>query len=125
MTARLTRGCLLAVLLTAGAGLAADPPAAKALTAEQKEKLKERDRLIAETISHANAGRSADAMKSCERMTAICIEVFGDVHPDVASAWEYVGDLNTTCENWITCPQGLPGGDGGACRGRSESTMAL
>src|SRR5437879_722655 len=79
-------GLLLALLsywLLAEQGWTQEPMP-KPLTAEQRERLKERDRLKVEAQKLAQAGKGTEADAAFEKMLAIEREVFGDVHAEVA-----------------------------------------
>ena len=72
---------LLALALGAGVGRPA--PAEPPLTAEQRERLRERDRLAAESIKLWNAGKKAEAIAALKKQLAIEREVLGANHQDV------------------------------------------
>lgn len=91
MTAPPACRCLpIICLLAFGAAVAmADPP----LTAQQKERLKQRDSLY-ETMKKLRAsGETAQAIAVLEYMLVINRDVFGDFHLDVAGALEQLADL--------------------------------
>ncbi len=61
-------------------------PMPKPLTAAQRERLKERDRLFSEAQKLERAGKLTDMMAALEKKLAIEREVFGDVHAVVADS---------------------------------------
>jgi hypothetical protein len=72
--------CLLGLLAPAALtppGAAVQPLAKKPLTAEQRAKLKERDRYAQETQRLRAAGKLAEAITACEKMLALWREVSG------------------------------------------------
>jgi hypothetical protein len=82
-------GVLLAVLALFGIPWrvqGAAPPKAKPLTEEQKARLKERDRLFAEAMSLARAGKVAETIPAMQKVVAIERDVFGNVHEKVAQS---------------------------------------
>lgn len=64
------------------------------LTEKQQEKLKERDRLQAETDRLANAGKVCEAIATAGKMLAIEREVFGDGSEDVADSLNWLTSLH-------------------------------
>src|SRR5262245_36686183 len=92
---RLFSVLVLAVLLPRGPGpgVADEPPKDKPLTAEQKEKLKERDRLSKEAHDLEQARKFADAVAAAEKALAIEREVYGDLHDNVAKSLKFLADL--------------------------------
>jgi CHAT domain-containing protein/tetratricopeptide (TPR) repeat protein len=76
----------LVFVLAVCAVRAADPPpaGAKPLTAEQKARLQECDRLAAEAAKFAQAGKLADMLAAWEQKLAIEREVYGPAHERVA-----------------------------------------
>ena len=87
------RGMLLGLLL-AGAAVAADPPAAKPLTDEQKAKLKERDAAAEQADALRAKGDLAGAVRATERALAVERAVFGETGDDVAGSWELLAELH-------------------------------
>src|SRR5262245_16177626 len=61
-----------------------EQPMAKPLTAKQKARLKERDRLAAEARNLGQTGKLPEMVAAWEKKLAIEREVFGDVHAEVA-----------------------------------------
>lgn len=57
-----------------------------AFTAEQRERLKEADRLAQEGVELSTAGRHQEAAKPTEECLRIRREILGDTHPDTALA---------------------------------------
>src|SRR5262249_58395526 len=76
-------------------GVAADEPkGGPVLTAEQRQQLKERDRLAGETASLRRAGKLAEAVLAAEQMLAIERAVLGDSHEDVAGSLQQLAELH-------------------------------
>ncbi len=61
-------------------------PMPQPLTAEQRERLKERDRLTGEAQKLAQAGKLPELIAVLEKELAIEREVFGNLHADVADS---------------------------------------
>src|SRR5262245_63632264 len=70
------------------AGQPAEPAKAKPLTARQKARLEERDRLAAEAQRLGQQGKLAELVTSWEKKIAIEREVLGKVHAEVAGSLE-------------------------------------
>jgi hypothetical protein len=71
----------------------ADPAKPAPLTAAQQERLKERDRLVAEVGKLRAAGKLAEAIAACANKLAIEREVYGNVHDEVAGSLEELAGL--------------------------------
>ena len=96
MSVRLTTvSCAIALLLSLAS--AAEPPA---LTPQQQEKLKERDRLLKEGLALRDTGKFAEAIKVMEQSLAIDREVLGNVHPNVAYTLLEVAALHREREDF-------------------------
>ncbi|HTU19456.1 MAG TPA: tetratricopeptide repeat protein [Gemmataceae bacterium] len=81
---------VMVVLWAAVSALAlAGPP----LTAEQKERLKERDRCQEEVVKAERAGKLAEAVAAAEKMLAIERQVLGDNHEDTAGSLTWLTRL--------------------------------
>jgi tetratricopeptide (TPR) repeat protein len=78
----------------------ADEPMPKPLTAEQRERLKERDRLFAEIQKLNQAGKAAEMVTAMEKKLAIEREVFGDVHEEVAGSLTMLARLHEFREDF-------------------------
>jgi tetratricopeptide (TPR) repeat protein len=76
---------------------AADPPP---LTAEQREKLKERDRFGAQTTALRKEGKLVEAIAAAEKMLALERQVFGDVHEEVAGSLEQLAEMHEEREEF-------------------------
>jgi CHAT domain-containing protein/Flp pilus assembly protein TadD len=80
------------------------PPAgadtAPVVTAAQKEKLRERDRLDQESRALAKAGRLGEAVAAAERCLALERAVLGAAHPDVLVSVQWLAGLHERRENW-------------------------
>jgi tetratricopeptide (TPR) repeat protein/CHAT domain-containing protein len=95
----------LAIALLAGHPVWAGPKAADSskpppLTAEQKERLKERDRCAEGTTRLRREGKTAEAIATAEKMLAIEREVFGKVQEDVAGSLEQLSEMYLECEQF-------------------------
>src|SRR5437016_2132680 len=82
--AALALGVVLTFLLGAGDGTL--PAAAPPLTPAQKDKVKERDRLLAQANRLRRAGKLPEAIATCRRMIALEREAFGPLHEEVAQS---------------------------------------
>ena len=91
---------VVGIVLLAAAAVAADPPAAKSLTPDQREKLKERDRLGGEVAAFQKAGKLTEAAAAVEKALAIERAVYGDAYPDVVDSCEYLTKLYRKLEDW-------------------------
>src|SRR5262245_10618952 len=91
---------LCGLLLGAGLTLPVAGPAPagdskpKPLTDAQKEKLKERDRLMAEADKLGNAGKFTEMVAVVEKLLAIEREIFGEVHEEVAVSLDWLGRIH-------------------------------
>jgi tetratricopeptide (TPR) repeat protein len=94
----LAAACLL--LVPCPAPPRAETPPSKPLTAEQRAKLKERDRLEAEVKKLYAAGKLAEAIAAVEKGLAIEREVFGPVHQDVADSLGWLTGLHEQREDF-------------------------
>jgi hypothetical protein len=79
---------------------AADPPKPPPLTAEQKERLKERARYAEETTRLRREGKTADAIAAAEKLLAIEREGFGNVHGEVAGCLEILAEMHLKREEF-------------------------
>src|ERR1700694_3922537 len=68
-------------------------PDAPKLTAEQRRKLREHDRLRSETSSLRMASKWDESLGAAEKMATIDREVFGNSHPLVAQALAIVAEV--------------------------------
>jgi CHAT domain-containing protein/tetratricopeptide (TPR) repeat protein len=73
-----------------------------ALTKEQQEKLKERDRFAKEAENLGAEGKLKEAVEAAEKVLAIERAVFGDVHEDVAGSLEFLAELHGLKEDFPT-----------------------
>jgi CHAT domain-containing protein/tetratricopeptide (TPR) repeat protein len=87
---------------------AAPPP--PGLTAEQRERLKERGRLSAEVQTLQQKGRLAEAVESAQRLLALERAVFGDVHEDVARSLGLLARLHLQREDFPAARRALEEG---------------
>ena len=83
---RAARAVLMALVLAAAATAQPGPTPPKPLTAEQKEKLPERNRLYAEMQKLQADGKIDAAVAAAEKMLAVERNVFGDAHAEVADS---------------------------------------
>src|SRR5438552_12477980 len=101
MCALLAAPAVCVVLWSAGFG---QPPAgsdkAPTLTAEQKEILREGDRLDQERRALAKAGKLAAAVAAAERSLAIERAVLGPAHKNVAASLRWIAQLHERREDW-------------------------
>jgi CHAT domain-containing protein/Tfp pilus assembly protein PilF len=98
---RTIRRCVvaLALLLTAGPAPAReDKP--QPLTAEQKEKLKERDRLLGEIQKLLDARRYEDGLKAAERIVQLNKEALGEGHLEVVKSLSALASLQEQLQQW-------------------------
>jgi tetratricopeptide (TPR) repeat protein len=94
---------LLLGLVSSGPAAAvgrADEPTPKPLTAEQRERLKERDRLFAEALKLDHAGKLTEVLATLEKKLAIEREVFGNVHAEVAESLSMLASLHEIREDF-------------------------
>jgi tetratricopeptide (TPR) repeat protein len=70
------------------------------LTAQQQEKLKERDRYGEEADKHRSEGKLKEAIAAAKKMLAVEREVYGDVHEEVAGSLEMLADMHEQLEAW-------------------------
>jgi CHAT domain-containing protein/Tfp pilus assembly protein PilF len=78
------------------AGLSKDRP----LTAEQQQRLQERDRLWTEAKQHQADGKLAEAVTAAEKMLAIDRALSGNAHAEVAYSLEYLAGLHEAREDF-------------------------
>ena len=84
----------------------ADPPSeSEQLTAQQQEKLKQRDRYIEQIKTLRDEGKIEQAIATAEKMLAIEREVYGDVHEDVAGSLEWLAKMHEESEAWDAARQ--------------------
>jgi CHAT domain-containing protein len=96
--------CLLALALAVRQA-AAQPPAAGTpqgtpLTAEQKERLQKRDRVIKEVGQLLGAGKRAEAVALWKKEVALYRKAFGPAHEGVANALWALARLHEICEDF-------------------------
>ncbi len=84
--------CLLAQA-SVSLALRAEAPKA-ALTPEQQEKLKERDRFEARTRALQQEGKLVEAIAAAEKMLVIEQQVFGNMHEEVAGSLEWLAGMH-------------------------------
>ncbi len=94
-------GLLAPALLAPSRG---DQPAS-VLSAEQKQKLQERDRLAAQANQLQRRGNLVEAIATAQTMLAIESQVFGDVHEDVASSLEWLAGMYEQREDFTAARQ--------------------
>jgi CHAT domain-containing protein/Tfp pilus assembly protein PilF len=82
---------LLALSIDAGSQ---EPKATKPLTADQQEKLKERDHLAAEANKLQMAGKLAEAIAAMEKAAALHREVWGTDHPAAIGPLNFIADAH-------------------------------
>jgi CHAT domain-containing protein/tetratricopeptide (TPR) repeat protein len=70
-----------------------EPKPPPALTAAQRARLQERDRLAAEVRKLRQAGKLSEAIAAMEKMLAIEREVFGPLHEEVVGSLEQLANL--------------------------------
>ncbi len=70
------------------------------LTAAQKARIQERNRLIAQANALARQGETAKAITAAEGALAIEREVYGDSHRSVAESLQFLARQNTTAGNF-------------------------
>jgi Tetratricopeptide repeat len=94
----------LAVALPAGPRALGQAPAAARpsprLTAEQQERLKERDRLAQEAGRLKTHGKLLEAVRAAEAMLAIEREVLGETSEDAIGSLEVLARLHRDREDW-------------------------
>jgi tetratricopeptide (TPR) repeat protein len=100
---------VLAGLFLAAATVRAEPPrqTAAELTPAQREKLKERDRLVAQVQEAQRAGKLDDAVAAARKMLALEQEVFGPAHEEVAGTWELLAGLYEAMGSYAEARQAL------------------
>src|SRR5262249_6898530 len=91
----------VAALPTGSSGQNGKPPAggdvsSGSLTAQQKERLRERDRYQQESRQLGKQGKLAEATAAWEKATALEREVFGDRHPTVHASLQVLAKLYLT-----------------------------
>ena len=96
----MTRLCLLTAALLAVVPSVSWQAEPKPLTAEQKDKLKERDRWEAEVKKLQAAGKLDAAVAAAENMLAIERDVFGSVHNEVVNSLMILGTLHERREDF-------------------------
>lgn len=79
---------------------AAEPPQPPALTAAQKERLKERDRLEREVFRLDGQGKRVEAIAAAEKLLAIEREVLGNFHSDVAGSLIFLAEAHESGEDF-------------------------
>jgi tetratricopeptide (TPR) repeat protein len=84
---------------------AAEPPAAKPLTAAQQARLKERDRYGDQTDKLRRAGKLVEAIAAAQKMLAIEREVFGDLHEDVIGSLQQIAEMHESREDFVAARQ--------------------
>jgi CHAT domain-containing protein/Tfp pilus assembly protein PilF len=77
-------------------------PAVKELTPEQKEKLKERNRLSNEAVALENEGKLREAIAAAEKMLTIERGVFGDVHEDVVDSLKRLARMHERMDDFAS-----------------------
>ena len=92
------------VIVALAAATAADPPkpAAKPLTAEQQQKLKEAQRYSDMATELEKTGKLAESVAAAEKMLAIERAVLGDIHEDVAGSLNRIGRTQRKREEWAS-----------------------
>src|SRR5438477_488853 len=102
LSCALARATALVFVLAVSAVRAAEPPpaGAKPLTPEQKERLKERDRLASEARKLGGEGRLAEVVVAWEKKVAIEREVFGAGHAAVALSLEELARMQEYREDF-------------------------
>ena len=88
---RLARLSVLGLLALALCSAAQERP--PDLTPRQKDKLKERNRLLNEALDLRGMGQLDDALAAGEKTLALTREVYGDVHADVADTLGWLTGL--------------------------------
>ncbi len=88
------RRSLFGLLLLAAPLFAAAPPSWPTLTAEQRERLRERDRLLNLALGLKLAGLDGRAAEGLRQVLAIEREVFGDRSEPVAATLHALAGLN-------------------------------
>src|SRR5262245_36141564 len=101
--ARCAASCLL-VLVLVGMAPAEEP---KPLTPEQREQLKERNRLAGEVPKLWEGGKQNEAIASVEKIVAITREVFGPSHPEVVPMLEVLMRLQAAREDFPAARRAL------------------
>ncbi len=96
---------ILSLLFSANApGLAQDKastvPQSPTLTAAQRERLTERDRLGKDATELRSEGKLAEAIAAAERMLAIEREVLGEVSDEVISSLELIASIQEQRDDW-------------------------
>jgi len=93
------RQLLIPVLLMGLSDPAPRPkePPAKELSPDQKQQLKERDRLAAEAQKQQQADKPAEAITAMEKVLVIERQVFGNDHDEVVGSLEHLALLH---EHW-------------------------
>lgn len=94
------RACLVlaaAALCTVAIAPAQSQPA---LTAKQKELLKERGRLQAAARKFQAAGELADALATAEKVLAVERQVYGDSHGEIAASLQWIAQIHVALEDF-------------------------
>jgi CHAT domain-containing protein len=102
-----SRPCLLvwaSLLMLPIALVFAEPPQAP-LTAEQRVKLKERNRLSKEANRLQREGKLAEAIAAAEKMLALERQVLGDVHGDVVESLEWLAGMHEQRDDFAAARQ--------------------
>jgi CHAT domain-containing protein/tetratricopeptide (TPR) repeat protein len=86
----------------AAEGVRAEAPALKpaALTQEQQDKLKERDRYAKDAVRLRAEGKFSEAISAAEKVLVIDRQVLGNVHPKVAGSLEFLAELHEAREDF-------------------------
>jgi CHAT domain-containing protein/tetratricopeptide (TPR) repeat protein len=100
---------VLAGLFLAAATVQAQPPAPASaeLTPAQREKLKERDRLVAQRREAQRAGKLDEAIAAERQVLALEKEIFGAAHEEVAGTWNVLADLYEAKGSYAEARQAL------------------
>jgi CHAT domain-containing protein/tetratricopeptide (TPR) repeat protein len=99
----------LTVVLLFAAAVRAEPAAQAPaeLTPAQREKLKERDRLVAQRQEAERAGKLDDAIAAARKVLALEQEILGAAHEEIAGSWEQLASLYEAKGSYADARQAL------------------